>query len=85
MTIKRQIFISNIRTVLVTLVGLFLLGFIVQFVTVGIIGIDIKDDAIIRDQVKWELEDKSQGVPGISGLIFFVFFCITYQHYKQPA
>ena len=39
MTIKRQLVKSNVRTVLVTLFGLFLSGFVLQLVLAGITGV----------------------------------------------
>jgi signal transduction histidine kinase len=44
MTIKRQIFISNIRAVLVALFGLFLVSLLFRLVIAGILGITLKDD-----------------------------------------
>jgi signal transduction histidine kinase len=51
MTIKRQILISNVRTVLVTLFGLFLLVAVIQLVLVGIMGIDLRKERRMQNQM----------------------------------
>ncbi|MDR1106575.1 MAG: HAMP domain-containing histidine kinase [Treponema sp.] len=74
MTIKRQIFISNIRAVLVTLFGLFLLGFVLQLVLAGIMDINFDDERAIREQVMREMEYEAQGRMSLFFLAFLFFF-----------
>ncbi|MHB9292529.1 putative Sensor histidine kinase RcsC [Hollandina sp. SP2] len=73
MTIKRQIFISNIRTVLVTLFGLVLIGFAFRFVLLGITGVNVKEEQFRREM---EMEYESRDGPRIFDLVFTVFFIV---------
>ncbi|MDR2796463.1 MAG: HAMP domain-containing histidine kinase [Spirochaetaceae bacterium] len=73
MTIKRQIFISNVRAVLITLFGLFLMGFVFQLVMAGVMGINFKEERALREMSQMERE-YVQGRPWIFGLMFIAFF-----------
>jgi signal transduction histidine kinase len=70
MTIKRQIFISNIRAILVTLFGFLLVGMVFRFamMTISINPEELQD--ISRQRMEYESLDG----PRIFGLIFIVFF-----------
>jgi signal transduction histidine kinase len=76
MTIKRQIFISNIRTVLVTLFGIFLIGLVFQSILAGITEANMDEERAMREQARLERLYESQGRPRIFGLIFFVSFIV---------
>ncbi|MDR0685665.1 MAG: HAMP domain-containing histidine kinase [Spirochaetaceae bacterium] len=75
MTIKRQIFISNVRAVLITLFGLFLAGFVFQFVMMKIMGVNFDEEARTKwEQIRKEREAESQSWPTASGPIFICIF-----------
>jgi signal transduction histidine kinase len=77
MTIKRQIFIFNIRTVLVTLFGLLVAGFVFQLVLGGITGIDFENERALREAALREMEYEPRpytGLMHISGFLFTVIF-----------
>jgi signal transduction histidine kinase len=74
MTIKRQIFISNIRTVLVTLFGLFLIGFVLQLVLAGITGVNFDDERAMRERIMQETEYEPRGWMSLFIPVFLFFF-----------
>jgi signal transduction histidine kinase len=74
MTIKRQIFISNVRAIIVTLAGLFLVGLATRFVMVGIMGINFEDEPAMREEARMEMEYENRGPNPLGGLIFIIFF-----------
>jgi signal transduction histidine kinase len=76
MTIKRQIFISNIRTILVTLFGIFFVGIVLRLVMFGLLGIDIEEDRSSKEQVLREMEYESQDPGWIFGPVFIVLFIV---------
>ncbi|MFP3090744.1 HAMP domain-containing histidine kinase [Treponema sp. TIM-1] len=73
MTIKRYIIVSNIRTVLVTLLGLFLIGFVFQLVMFEIMGANLEDASVLQEMARQGMEYESQDWPRIFALIYIVF------------
>ncbi|MDR1301076.1 MAG: HAMP domain-containing histidine kinase [Treponema sp.] len=73
MTIKRQMVISNVRTVLVTIFGLFLVTFVLGIVMNTMRGVNFEEERAMREMVRQEMENGYQG-PRIFGPIFIVFF-----------
>jgi uncharacterized membrane protein len=74
MTIKRQIFHSNLRTVLVTLFGLLFVGFVFQLVLAGITGVNEEDERAMWEQVRRETEYEPQGWMRLFIPVFLVSF-----------
>jgi signal transduction histidine kinase len=74
MTIKRQIFISNIRTVLVTLFGLLVFVLLFQLIVFRIMGIDFEEARIRQDQARQEMEYEPRGWNSIFSLILAISF-----------
>jgi signal transduction histidine kinase len=79
MTIKRRIFISNVRTILVTLAGLFLAGFVFQFVMAEIMDIDLEAIRAWQDQAMREMKPDSPDwyrPPHIAVSVFIISFVV---------
>ncbi|MDR1625300.1 MAG: HAMP domain-containing histidine kinase [Spirochaetia bacterium] len=75
MTIKRRIFISNVRTVLVTLGGLFVFGFVFQILMAKIMGVDLETIQAWRDKAMQEMQAGARyWPPSIAGPACIIFF-----------
>jgi hypothetical protein len=85
MTIKRQIFISNVYAIIVTLAGLFLVGPATRFIMVGIMGINFEDEPAMREEARMEMEYEDRGFHPLGGLIFIIFFVTFISVMGLPA
>jgi signal transduction histidine kinase len=67
-------FISNIRTVLVTIVGLFLVSFVAGMVMNVIMGVDFEEERAMREMARQKMGNRYQDRPLIFGPISLVFY-----------